>query len=195
MVIGIDIDGVLLDSEKEFRVAEELYDMLVLNKNSIKNIEEPRFQDRYNWNEEENNKFIDDYLIELSKICNIMPGAKKVIDLLKKDGHTLIIITARGGHNIEMKYIAKEKLKKAGIFVDKEYWQTKDKVAICKKENVDIMIDDFYKICEQTAKEKIRTLYLREAGMKKLNNEYIIEVHNWGEIYRYIKNCDINNIS
>ena len=32
MKIGIDLDGVVFDSEKEFRVYSELYDMLDLNK-------------------------------------------------------------------------------------------------------------------------------------------------------------------
>ena len=34
MKIGIDLDGVIFDSEKEFRVYSELYDMLDLKQNS-----------------------------------------------------------------------------------------------------------------------------------------------------------------
>lgn len=34
MRIGIDLDGVIFDSEKEFRVYSELYDMLDLKQNS-----------------------------------------------------------------------------------------------------------------------------------------------------------------
>ena len=34
MKIGIDLDGVVFDSEKEFRVYSELYDMLDLKQNS-----------------------------------------------------------------------------------------------------------------------------------------------------------------
>ena len=34
MKIGIDLDGVVFDTEKEYRVYTELYDMLVLKQNS-----------------------------------------------------------------------------------------------------------------------------------------------------------------
>ena len=34
MKIGIDLDGVVFDSEKEYRVYSELYDIIDLKKNS-----------------------------------------------------------------------------------------------------------------------------------------------------------------
>ena len=34
MRIGIDLDGVVFDSEREFKVQAELYDILELNKNN-----------------------------------------------------------------------------------------------------------------------------------------------------------------
>lgn len=37
MKIGIDIDGVILNSENLFRVKAELYDLLELNKNGVIN--------------------------------------------------------------------------------------------------------------------------------------------------------------
>ena len=46
MRIGIDLDGVVLDTEKQFRNDAELYDMLVLNKNSMKDPTELRVQER-----------------------------------------------------------------------------------------------------------------------------------------------------
>ena len=70
---------------------------------------------------------------------------------------------------------------------DKYYWGVEDKLEICKAENVDIMIDDYYKVCKQTSENKIKTLYFREYPNYELEeNEYLKEVHNWGEIYRYI---------
>ena len=53
MRIGIDLDGVIFDSEKEFRVYSELYDMLDLKQNSKINNQELKFQDRFNWSKEE----------------------------------------------------------------------------------------------------------------------------------------------
>ena len=43
MKIGIDLDGVVFDSEKEFRVYSELYDMIDLKQNSKVDNRELRF--------------------------------------------------------------------------------------------------------------------------------------------------------
>ena len=48
------------------------------------------------------------------------------------------------------------------------------------------MIDDDYKIIKQISNAKIKTLYFRDANLKRLNeNEFVHEVNNWGDVYRY----------
>ena len=194
MKIGIDIDGVILDSEREFRIRAELYDVIKFKRNSIINNKELKFQKRYNWSEEEINEYIEKEFLSVSKECNFMPGAVEVINLLKQEGHELIIITARGGLVKEMKKVAEERLKERGLRFDKYYWATEDKYEICKKENIDIMIDDYDKTCRKISDNKIKTLYFREYPNYELEeNEYLKEVHNWGEIYRYIYENGGNN--
>ena len=115
MKIGIDLDGVVIDSETTFRTYEEIFDINILKGNNLIDRQEPKFQYRYNWN----------------------------ID---------------------------------------------NKLEICKKENVDIMIDDDWRIIKNLSENGINTLYLRDTNLKKLDeNEYLKEVNNWGDIYRYIK--------
>ena len=46
MKIGIDLDGVVLDTEKQFRNAAELYDMNILKKNSLINNQEIIIENR-----------------------------------------------------------------------------------------------------------------------------------------------------
>ena len=187
MKIGIDIDGVILDSEEEFRVQAELFDVIKLNRNSIKNNNELKAQERYSWNKEEMDEFINQKFLEVAKVSNFMPGALEVINLLKNEGHELIIITARGGIIKEMKNVAEEQFKLKNLFFDKYYWATENKLEICKQEEVDIIIDDYYKTCKATSENKIKTLYFREYPNYELEeNDYLKEVHNWGEIYRYI---------
>ena len=55
MRIGIDLDGVIFDSEKLYRIYSELYDIQDLKKNSLKNNKEIRFQDRYSWSDDTSN--------------------------------------------------------------------------------------------------------------------------------------------
>ena len=186
MRIGIDIDGVILDSEKQFRNAAELYDILELKRNSIINVNEGLIQRKYDWTDAEFHSFADKYFAECSKRSNLMPGAKEVIELLKKDGHELIIITARGYDLSIMKDIVEEIIKREGLQFDKYYWRTPEKVGVARSENIDIMIEDSLHNCEKFADEGIRTIYLRDSNMKPSNNHLIKECYLWAEIYRYI---------
>ena len=46
MKIGIDLDGVVIDSETTFRTYEEIFDIDILKGNQLVNREEPKFQAR-----------------------------------------------------------------------------------------------------------------------------------------------------
>ena len=94
MKIGIDLDGVIYDSEKEFRIYTELYDMLELKQNNKKNENAVRIMDRFDWTDEQFDKFIDKYYLNIIKQANYMPGAQEILNRLKKDGHEFIMITA-----------------------------------------------------------------------------------------------------
>lgn len=187
MKIGLDLDGVVLDTEKQFRNEAELYDILKLNRNSTKDQSAQWAQDRYKWADDEKNEFIEKYLIEGTKKSHIMPGAKEVIELLKKDGHELVVITARGHDIPVMKKLAQEMLEKENITFDKYYWETPEKVETAKKENIDLMLEDSLSNCMKLSKENIKSIYLRDSNMKPANDKNIKECYIWGEVYRYIR--------
>lgn len=192
MKIGIDLDGVVFDSEKELRVYSELYDMIDLKQNSKTDNRELKFQDRFQWTEKETEDFLKKYHKQIIEESNFMPGVKRVLKLLKEEGNSLILITARGGINKDMIKITEKRLKENGMDIfDKYYWAIENKEEVCKKENIDIMIDDFCKNCESIANSKIKTIYLKDAPSYDLEeNKYIKVLYNWGEIYRYIKEME-----
>ena len=192
MKIGIDLDGVVFDSEKEFRVYSELYDMIDLKQNSKTDDRELKFQDRFQWTGKETEDFLKKYHKQIIEESNFIPGVKRILKLLKEDGHGLILITARGGLNKDMIKITEERLKENGMDIfDKYYWATENKDEVCQKENIDIMIDDSCKNCENIANSKIKTIYLKDAPSYNLEeNKYIKVLYNWGEIYRYIKEIE-----
>lgn len=192
MKIGIDLDGVVFDSEKEFRVYSDLYDMLDLKQNSKINNKELKFQSRFKWTKEDIDGFLNKYHKQIIVESNFMPGVKRILKLLKEDGHTLILITARGGMNRDMIKVTEERLQQNEMNIfDKYYWATENKDEVCVKENVDIMIDDFCDKCKSIANSKIKTIYLKDAPSYDLEeNEYIKVLYNWGEIYRYIKEIE-----
>lgn len=74
MKIGIDLDGVVFDSEKEFRVYSELYDMLDLKQNSKINNKELKFQSRFKWTKEDIDGFLNKYHKQIIVESNFMPG-------------------------------------------------------------------------------------------------------------------------
>jgi len=191
MKIGIDLDGVVIDSETTFRTYEEIYDIDTLKGNNLVDREEPKFQARYNWSNEQEKDFIQKYFLKVSRESNLMSGFIAVYNLLKEQGHEFVVITARGGHVKEMKDDAIRLLDENNIKFHKYYWHVKDKLEICKNENVDIMIDDDWRIIKNLADNGVKTLYFRDTNLKRLEeNEYIKEVNNWGDIYRVIKELE-----
>lgn len=192
MKIGIDLDGVVIDSETTFRTYEEIYDIDVLKGNHLINREEPKFPTRYNWTEEQKKEFIKKYFMEVSQESNLMSGFIGVYKLLKEQGHEFIVITARGGFVKEMKDEAIRLLEENNIEFDKYYWKIEDKLEVCKNEKVDIMIDDDWRIIKRLSDNQIKTLYFRDTNLVKLKeSDYIKEVNNWGDIYRYIRGIQV----
>ena len=188
MNIGIDVDGVLIDFEERFRYKAEMFDFLERNNVEIKDKNSYVIEEKYNWDGNDWNKFADKYLIQLTKESNLIPGAKEVFNLLKNDNHKLYLISARGSELDDMITIINEKLKKEGLIFDKYFWKIKNKLEVVNNENVDVMIDDNPNTCKKLADGKVKTMYFRNAYGEKLNeSQYLIEVKNWGEIYRYIK--------
>jgi len=185
MRIGLDLDGVVIDSEKNFRVYEEIYAIEDLGK-EIVNREEPKYQRRYDWTDEEKNKFIQKYLLEAALESHLMAGFLPVYKRLKEMGHEFIVITARGGYIEEMKDDALRLLNENNLEFEGYHFHILDKLKICQEENIDVMIDDDYHIIKQISDANIKTLYFRDTNLKKIEeNEYIHEVNNWGDVYRY----------
>lgn len=189
MKIGIDLDGVIFDSERIFRVYAELYDILELHQNGIIDNREVRFQERYNWSQEIINNFMRKYHTKIIEEAAFMPGAKEVINMLKNEGHELIIITARGNKKKEHIKITEDILKENNMYIfDKYCWGVEKKKEVCVAKKIDLMIEDSNNNCKEISDAKIKTIYFKDAPNYEMEeNEYLKTLYNWGEIYRYIK--------
>ena len=77
MKIGIDVDGVIFDFEKELRTRAELYDLLEINGKGIVDNDKFNLEERYSWNKIDGNRFIEKYFLQVSKTVNIMPRRKR----------------------------------------------------------------------------------------------------------------------
>ena len=189
MNIGVDIDGVILDLPDRIRAYAEYYDLEVLKKDGVKKKDELKLWKRYSWNDEESKEFVNNNFLKIAKECKLLPFTKEILSKLKEENNKIIIISARGDLvGEEMIEVANKQLEEANIKYDKIYWNISDKVKVCKEEKIDFMIDDYANTCEKLMESKIRTIYFRAKDNRKLmENYYLKEVSNWGEIYRYIK--------
>ena len=187
MNIGIDIDGVILDFQDRIRNYSDWYNSEVYKKNGIKKKDEIKVWKRYEWNKEEVQRFIDETFVKVAKESQVIPFAQEIISKLKEN-NKIIIITSRGDFaGNEMIELAKKQLEDAKIKYDKIYWNTSNKVKICKEEKIDYMIDDYADICEDLSSNQISTIYFRAKDNRILQEgKYLKEVSNWAEIYRYI---------
>lgn len=191
MKIGVDVDGVLLDFEKGMLVQAELYDMDVANGKGKVNKNTYFVQNKYDWTDKEKANFIKENLEKISENSCVMAGVKEIIPRLQKQGHEVIIISTKGTEDEKMVEIATKKLEEANIHFDKYIWKVKNKLAIARKEKIDIMIDDSPTICENFAENRIQTIYLRGImGQDVSDSPFLLEVTDWGEIYRYISNTN-----
>lgn len=181
--LALDLDGVVFDSENLYRVYTEIYDVDVKKGNNIINNSERTFQKRYNWDKSEFSEFYNKYSKIILENANIMSGAEIVIKKLL-EYFDIIIVTARSDE--EMKY-ALEKFEKVNLNSVKIYNSEHNKIDKFLEEKVDYIIDDDNIICINASNNNIHALYFKNNASDKLEeNEYIKNVNNWGEIYRYL---------
>ena len=160
-----------------------MYDVDVKKSNNIINNSERTFQKRYNWDENEYSSFYNNYSKTILENANIMTGAEIVIPKLTKY-FDIIIVTARSDE--EMKY-ALEKFEKVNLNMVTVYNNEHKKIGKFIEEKVDYIIDYDSAICVNASNNNIHALYFKNNASDKLEeNEYIKNVNNWGEIYRYL---------
>ena len=190
MIIGIDVDGVILDYMTTVRAYAELYDFEELHKNGVVNKQGIKVKERYDWTDEENKNFANKYFDYITTITNFNPLAIEIINRLHNEGHKLYIISNRGLLSEKAMTLCEDMFKKNNLLIDKYFWKIEDKLSIIQQNNVDVMIDDSYNICKTTSDNNIETIYFREKDSKEINSPFVHDVDNWGQVYRTIKSLN-----
>ena len=184
MIIAIDLDGVVFDTEEYYRTYAHLYNIKLV-KNGVIDKKEINIPKRYGWNNDIINDFYEKYTEEIITNAPFKPGARYVINELKKLGHTLICITLRGYHQYEID-ITEKRLKESNITFDKIIYNQRNKLTACQKEKVDLIIDDNPNTIKLLSENNIKCFHFRGAGLKRVKHKNAIEVQNWGDIFEKI---------
>ena len=180
--IALDLDGVVFDSENLYRVYTEIYDVEKNKKDTIIDNAQRTFQKRYNWPKEEFRKFYDENAEKVLTTANFMSGVDIVLNKLK-DKYEFIVVTSRNDFETE---IARKQLKQIGFPNIKIFSNEHHKIERLIEEKVSYMIDDDEEICINASNNNICALYLKNNASNRVEKENVINVNNWGEIYKYL---------
>lgn len=181
--IALDLDGVVFDSENLYRVYTEIYDADINKKDTIIDNSQRIFQKRYNWKQEEFQTFYNENAEKVLKSANIMTGADTVLNKVN-DKFEFIVVTSRNDFETE---IAKEKLNNLGLNNIKIFNNEHHKIDKLIEEKVNYMIDDDDTICMNASDNGVCALYFKNNASNKIENkDGVINVNNWGEIYKFL---------
>ena len=188
--IGIDLDGVIFDTERYFRFYADIWDIKHHGLDNVVDEKQVRFQERYNWSKEEIEDFYSSVVFDLEENSGFIPGAKEVLKYLKDQGYELYIITARGFFSKKQEEITMRLLKEVNLDIFEEYiFKVKSKKDIILEKNIDYMIEDNIDICKEI-KDICKTIYFKDAYTYELEDKDVYTVLGWHEIYRYFKKIE-----
>ena len=201
MKIGIDIDNVISNFNDTLLNEYLLHDKGLRNSGIINKDAEYIRKGMFDWSESEETTFYKSNIERIAKKLEVIAGAKEYIDKLHEDGHFIYIITGRdNGEYTEPYNMTKKWLDNKGIYYDDliltdAYDNDKHtKAEKCIELNIDIMIDDSVRICQDCIDNGITTI-LMDTPYSRYSN--IQRVKSWKEFYDYVssyKNDKINII-
>lgn len=183
MNIGIDLDGVIFDSEIYNRAYADYFDYTHNGGRGNCIRSEAHVQGRYSdWSEELMNQFLREYLLVSQEQAPLLPLAKEMLAFLRSKGHCLVLVSNRGAIFDEEIEIAERRLKEEEIEFDAYQYYAKDKFSVCQEEKIDVMLDDHYKNVAQLSENGVACIYFRDRILKFCDNPNVIEVDTWGQV-------------
>ncbi len=190
MNIGIDINNTITEVQEELNFAAYQY-AIKLGKN-IKNAENPfeeitkngdTYKKKFQFSYDELKYFLKNIQEEITNKAKPRDNAIETIKKLRKEGHKIIIITARDSEFHDDPYLlSKNWLDENKIEYDKLIVNAREKGIVCKNENIDLFIDDQLNNCIDVEKEGIQTIRI-STNNKECTN--ITSLKDWKEIYKF----------
>ena len=187
MKIGIDIDNVISNFNDELLKEYIIHDKEIKG-NGIVN-ENEYIRRMFDWKKEDEINFYKENIERIAVNLKPIKNSVKYINKLKEIGCKIYIITGRDNGDYSDSYnMTLNWLKKYNIYYDELFivdsYNSHTKTEICLKNNIDIMIDDSKRMCEDIKKHGI-TAFLMDTPYNRDTNEFI-RVHTWKEIYKII---------
>ena len=189
MRIGIDIDGVLTDVEGwQLDYGSKFY--YENYHKGIVNAKGYETDEIFDSSKECDDQFWDKYFKDYSVHINARRFASEVIKTLKEKGNEIYIITARGSflshsrHILtkdENERIVREWLDHNNIYYDQLIFSPEDKLEICLRNHIDVMIED-KPLNITTISEDIPVICYHAGYNEECNGKNIYRVYSWYDI-------------
>lgn len=198
MKIGIDIDDTTFFTVKSMLKYGDIFEEEI----SGKPIDRDNFgliKNRYylnalyGWDNETKFKFFNKYYKNVLEECIMLPDANTVIQKLKEEGDTIHFITARlmNIESCDTENITRKSLEKNNIPYDSLNLHISDKLSFFKEHKIDICIEDSFETCKQMTDNGIKSILMTTKMNCDIDNQEIVRVNNWNEIYEEIRKYKI----
>lgn len=194
MKIGIDIDDTTFFTVKSMlkygNIFEEEISGKPIDRDNFGLIKNRYYLNAlYGWDNETKFKFFDKYYKNVLEECIMLPDANTVIQKLKEEGDTIHFITARlmNIEGCDTEGITRKSLEKYHIPYDSLNLHISDKLSFFKENKIDICIEDSFETCRQMTDNGIKSILMTTKMNCDVNNQEIVRVYNWNEIYEEIK--------
>lgn len=194
MKIGIDIDDTTFFTVKSMlkygNIFEEEISGKPIDRDNFGLIKNRYYLNAlYGWDNETKFKFFDKYYKNVLEECIMLPDANTVIQKLKEEGDTIHFITARlmNIEGCDTEGITRKSLEKYHIPYDSLNLHISDKLCFFKENEIDICIEDSFETCRQMTDNGIKSILMTTKMNCDVNNQEIVRVNNWNEIYEEIK--------
>lgn len=189
MNIGIDIDNVIASFDNALLKESLKYDKKLRNTGIINENADYIKRGMFDWTNEESEKFYKENIERIAINLKPIHRASEIIKKLKKDGNKIYIITGReNGDYTNPTEMTKNWLEKYNIEYDKliftDAYDTHAKTVECIKNNIDVMIEDTKRICEDLNNNNVKVYQMQTRFNKKVQG--VQRVSSWSEIYSKI---------
>lgn len=126
-----------------------------------------------------------DLFYMMARSVTLKENVVEIIKKLKEEGNNIIFITARNYDDYVDPYkVSIDYLRKNNIPFDKLFVDVYDKGSLCKKENIDIFIDDNVRNCNSVKDVGIRTIQFDTDFALKIDD--VEHVSSWNELYELL---------
>lgn len=183
MNIGIDIDGVITHEKK----GKENIWLRSLNNYFEDNIKRKRdvydFSKAYDLPLEDLREFLDNKIHEIYSNVGIAPNAKKIIDKLKDEGHTIYLITAR---HKKFRPLTIKWLEQHNVNYDYLYHEH-NKAELAVEKNIKIFIEDNESNSKDILDKNIPVILVNKYHNQDINiSNLLYRADNWNDIEKIL---------